>query len=315
MRMASANSIAQSLDNPIPARAGIGLKAQHYAEIAERHPDAIGWLEIHSENYCGAGGPPQNWLHALREYYPVSMHGVGLSLGSAGPLDHKHLRRLYELAERIEPHLVSEHLSWSTANGDYLNDLIPLPYTEESLDVFCRHVDEMQDALKRRILIENPSAYMRYAHSPIPETEYLLAVCARTGCGILLDINNIYVSAHNLGLDAHAYIDAIPAHLVGEIHLGGHHDAEVDGGGILKIDNHGSRVRDDVWALYERAIARFGPKSTLIEWDSDVPELDVLLDEAGRANAILARHTPDGEIALYQDERTENARVPHTHLG
>ena len=223
----------------------------------------------------------------MRADYPISLHGVGLSLGSAGALDLRHLNRLAALENRIKPGLVSEHLSWSIANGDYLNDLIPLPYTEEALDNFSVHVEQMQDALKRRVLIENPSAYMRYEHSTIAETEFLLAVTERTDCGVLLDVNNVFVSAHNLGFDPIRYIDAIPGHLVGEIHLGGHFDAEVDSE-ILKIDDHGSLVREEVWELYAHAILRFGPKPTLIEWDTDVPTLDVLLGEARRANAIMA---------------------------
>ena len=277
---------AKTLDAPIPARAGIGLKAQHYQAIYDRLPTDIEWLEVHSENYFGAGGEALRWLTQLRELFPVSLHGVGLSLGTAGPLDARHLGRLAALESRIEPGQVSEHLSWSIASGDYLNDLIPLPYTIEALDNFCLHVEQMQDALKRPVLIENPSVYMRYNHSIIPETEFLLAVAERAGCGVLLDINNIFVSAHNLRFDPVKYIDAIPGHLVGEIHLGGHFDADVDGE-ILKIDDHGSKVREDVWDLYAHAISRFGPKPTLIEWDSDVPELEVLLGEARRANAIL----------------------------
>ena len=288
--MEHSSPIVPCLENPIPATmppmAGIGLKAQHYQDIAERLPTDIGWLEVHSENYFGRGGAAHKWLHALRAHYPVSLHGVGLSLGSAGALDTRHLDRLKALESRIEPGQVSEHLSWSTANGDYLNDLIPLPYTEEALDNFCQHVEQMQVALKRPVLIENPSVYMRYEHSTIPETEFLLAVAARCGSGILLDVNNVFVSAHNLGFDAAKYIDAIPAPLVGEIHLGGHFDADVDGE-ILKIDDHGSHVRADVWDLYAHTIDRMGPKPTLIEWDTDVPALDVLLGEARRANAIL----------------------------
>lgn len=286
------NPIARDFDAPIPARAGIGLKAQHYQEIKERLPEHIGWLEVHSENYFGSGGEALRWLDTLRHDLPVSIHGVGMSLGSAGPLDARHLDRLKNLVARVEPGQVSEHLSWSTAQGDYLNDLIPLPYTAEALDTFCQHVDQMQDVLNRRVLIENPSAYMRYEHSTMPETEFLLSVATRTGCGILLDVNNVFVSAHNLGLDATAYINAIPGHLVSEIHLGGHFDADV-GGEILKIDDHGSKVRDEVWDLYDHVISRFGPKPTLIEWDSDVPDLDVLIGEAARADAVLDLYTQE----------------------
>lgn len=284
--MASILPITPFADSPIPAAAGIGLKAQHAFEIVERQPCEIGWLEVHSENYFGDGGGALQTLSALRDHFPVSLHGVGLSLGSAGALDARHLDRLAKLDRRIEPGLVSEHLSWSIAGGDYLNDLIPLPYTEEALDNFVLHVEQMQHALNRRVLIENPSAYLRYEHSTIGETDFLLAVAKRSGCGVLLDINNIFVSAHNLAFDPLAYIDAIPGHLVGEIHLGGHCDVDV-GDEILKIDDHGSRVRDEVWDLYAHAIHRFGPKPTLIEWDSNVPELDVLLSEARRANAVL----------------------------
>lgn len=284
--METSTPIAKTLNVPIPARAGIGLKAQHYQDIYDHLPTDIGWLEVHSENYLGQGGEALQWLTQLRDLYPVSLHGVGLSLGTAGPLDTRHLGRLATLETRIEPGQVSEHLSWSIASGDYLNDLIPLPYTDEALDNFCLHVEQMQDSLKRPVLIENPSVYMRYHHSTIPETEFLLEVTERTGCGVLLDINNVFVSAHNLRFDPIKYIDAIPGPLVGEIHLGGHFDANVDGE-ILKIDDHGSLVREEVWDLYAHAISRFGPKPTLIEWDSDVPQLEVLLGEARRANAAM----------------------------
>lgn len=287
--MSSMTNNMSRLKDPVPAPllngVGIGLKAQHYQQLLDQS-QAVGWLEIHSENYLAEGGPSLRWLDALREHYPVSMHGVGLSLGSAGALDGEHLKRLAGLENRIEPAFVSEHLSWSIAQGDYLNDLIALPYTEESLKLFSTHVEQMQDALNRRVLIENPSAYMRYAHATIDEVDFLLEVTRRTGCGILLDVNNVYVSAHNLGFDAVAYLDAIPDGLVGEIHLGGHHDADIDGQ-ILKIDDHGSNVREEVWALYRRTIDRLGPIPTLIEWDSDVPELSVLLSEARRADDIL----------------------------
>lgn len=290
-----ASTIERSFAAPVPASpfAGIGLKPQHAFELLERQPAAIGWLEVHSENYFAAGGQALQTLSAVRADYPISLHGVGLSLGSAGPLDQQHLNRLASLARRIEPVRVSEHLSWSAASGDYLNDLIPLPYTEEALDTFALHVEQMQDALGRQVLIENPSAYLRYEHSTIRETDFLTAVAERTGCGILLDVNNVFVSAHNLGFDARAYLNAIPGDLIGEIHLGGHFDAPMDNGEILKIDDHGSRVRPAVWDLYRHAMRRFGGVATLIEWDSDVPELDVLLDEAQHANAILQDVQPE----------------------
>lgn len=285
--MSFATRCRSGLGDPIPARAGIGLKAAHYRELLETVPD-VGWLEVHSENYLAAGGSPRRWLDRLRERYPVSLHGVGLSLGTAGPLDGRHLRRIADLALRVEPGLMSEHLSWSIADGVFLNDLLPLPYTEESLDVFAAHVLEMQDVLGRTVLIENPSSYMRYAHSTISEVEFLIAVVRRTGCGILLDVNNVHVSAANLGFDAAAYVDAIPAERIGEIHLAGHHVADADGRTLL-IDDHGSRVRPEVWTLYERLIERIGPRPTLIEWDSNIPPLSVLLDEAAHADGVMAR--------------------------
>ena len=281
---------AHHLEDPIPAnalpkRAGIGLKAQHYQQILDTDPD-IGWVEVHSENYMCAGGPTQNWLTAFCERYPVSLHGVGLSLGSAGPLDENHLNRLVDLEHRVEPGRMSEHLSWSIARGDYLNDLIALPYTEESLDIFSTHVIEMQDALKRQVLVENPSSYLQFEHSVIPEPEFLLNVVKRSGCGILLDVNNVFVSAMNHGFDPVSYLDQIPAQLVGEIHLGGHSQTQI-GGRTIRIDDHGSRVCDEVWDLYAHVIKRIGTVPTLIEWDSNIPELDVLLDEAAKADHIL----------------------------
>ncbi|MCW8914396.1 MAG: DUF692 domain-containing protein [Magnetovibrio sp.] len=279
---------AHRLESPIPARAGIGLKAQHYQEILETQPD-IGWLEVHSENYMCQGGPTHNWLMAMRERFPISMHGVGLSLGSAGPLDKNHLGRLRTLEQSLEPGAVSEHLSWSIADGVYLNDLIALPYTEESLDIFCDHVVQMQDTLKRRVLIENPSSYLRYEHSVIPEPEFLLAVAERTDCRILLDVNNVYVSAKNHGFDPIDYINQIPGELVKEIHMAGH-SKTVIGGRTIRVDDHGSPICDAVWDLYNHTIALMGPKPTLIEWDSNIPELGVLLGEAAKADRVLDQH-------------------------
>lgn len=270
---------------PVPARAGIGLRAPHYRELLERRPD-IGWVEVHSENYFGQGGQPHWFLERVRRDYPLSLHGVGLSLGSAGPLDREHLTRLKALVERFEPGLVSEHLSWSSVVGRHFNDLLPLPYTEEALEVFCSHVVETQDFLRRRILIENPSSYVEFRCSTIPEWEFLRAVAERTGCGILLDVNNVYVSAVNHGFDPLHYLAAIPSRAVGEIHLAG-----FDQGEHCLIDTHGKPVADAVWRLYERTVQRLGRMPTLIEWDTDIPALDVLLAEARTADAILeARH-------------------------
>ena len=271
------------------AGVGIGLRARHVDEVIVSHP-AIAWLEVHAENYMG-GGTARHTLEEIRRSYPISVHGVGLSLGSADGLDPRHLSRLKALVEWIEPALVSEHLAWSVAGGAYLNHLLPLPYTEESLLVMCCHVDQTQDALGRRILIENPSAYLRFRHSPIPEPEFLATLAQRTGCGLLCDVNNVQVTAHNLGFDPVAYLDALPAALVEEIHLAGHARNDADGRLIL-IDDHGSPVAPEVWCLYRHAVGCFGSVPTLIEWDTDVPPLAVLVEEGRRAERLLAEVPP-----------------------
>lgn len=272
---------------PIPAKAGIGLRFQHHEAVVETRPD-IAWLEVHTENYMG-GGTPLAYIERIRADYPISLHGVGLSLGSAERLDAAHLARIRRTAERIEPALVSEHLSWSVVSGSYLADLLPLPMTEEALDVVCRHVDQVQAYLRRRILVENPSSYLRYRHSTMPEWEFLAAVAERTGCGLLCDVNNIYVSACNHGWDPLAYLAALPPAAIGEIHLAGHTVRQLEGGQVLRIDDHSSRVIPAVWALYAEALARFGPVPTLIEWDTNIPALDVLIDEAAHATTLLNR--------------------------
>jgi uncharacterized protein (UPF0276 family) len=265
----------------MPAAAGIGLRSPHLAEVLATRP-AIPWLEVHPENYLG-GGPAVRALEALRRDYPISLHAVGLSLGSATGPDPRHLARVRELVQRLAPALVSEHLAWSQVGGAYLNHLLPLPYTEESLAAVCRNVDAVQDALGRPVLVENPSGYLRFRASTIPEAEFLAALAGRTGCGLLCDVNNVHVTACNLGLDPAAYLDALPAGAVGEIHLAGHSVNDADGLPIL-IDDHGSPVADPVWALYERALHRFGPVPSLVEWDTAVPALDVLVAEAQRAD-------------------------------
>ena len=265
----------------VPARAGVGLRAPHYREVLATRPD-VGWFEVHSENYFGDGGQPLHFLERVRAHYPISLHGVGMSLGTAEALDGEHLRRLKALIERIEPGLVSEHLCWSAIGGRHLNDLLPLPYTEEALAVVCAHVDEAQDFLGRQILVENVSSYLRFSHSTIDEWDFVAEVAARTGCGVLLDVNNIYVSACNHGFDARGYLRAIAPRAVGEIHLAGFD--RLDG---LLIDTHGNRVCADVWQLYREAVERCGPVPTLIEWDTDLPALAVLLDEAAIAQNIL----------------------------
>lgn len=272
---------------PILARAGVGLRFRHHHVVAAQRPK-VAWFEVHTENYMGGGSAPA-CLDAIRRDYPISLHGVGLSLGSAEGLNTAHLARVREVVARIEPALVSEHLSWSVAGGTYLGDLLPLPMTQEALAVVCRHVDQTQTYLKRRILVENPSTYLRFAHSTIPEWEFLAEVARRTGCGILCDVNNIFVSASNHGWDALAYLDALSPATIGEIHLAGHSVRQLEQGRTLRIDDHGSRVAPVVWALYQAALQRFGPLPTLIEWDTDVPPLDILMEEAAIAEASLER--------------------------
>jgi len=274
-------------NRPIPPRAGVGLKAQHYRDILETAPD-IGWFEIHAENYMGEGGPPHAYLTAVRERYPLSLHGVGLSIGGAGPLDKDHLARLRALVDRYAPSLFSEHLAWSSHDSIYLNDLLPLPYTEETLATVCDHIDQVQETLGRQMLLENPSTYVAFAETAMTEVAFLREIVRRTGCGLLLDVNNVFVQAANHGFDASAYVDSFPAEHVGEIHLGGHAEDADDDGSALLIDDHGREVADPVWALYAYALARTGPKPTLIEWDNDVPDWQVLFAEAKRADAVIA---------------------------
>ena len=261
---------------------GIGLRAPHYAALLERKP-ALGFVEAHAENYFGEGGAPLAWLERVRAHYPLSLHGVGLSLGSCDPLDQGHLSRLAALVRRFEPVFVSEHLSWSSVGGRHANDLLPLPLTEEAAAHVAARIHEAQDRLGREILVENISSYVRVGHSAMPEWEFVSLVARRAGCRLLLDVNNVWVNAANHAFDADRYLEAIDPALVGEIHLAGFERAS----GVL-IDTHGTPVADEVWGLYARAVARFGRKPTLIEWDNDVPALDVLLAEAARARAIAA---------------------------
>ena len=252
---------------------------------------AIAWLEVHSENYFG-GGSTRSTLRRIRRDYPLSFHGVGLSLGSADGLDTAHLAQLATLVRELQPALVSEHLSWSVVDGTYLADLLPLPMTQEALGVVCRHVAQTQETLGRRILIENPSTYLQCPHSTIPEWEFLAEVVQRTGCGLLCDVNNIYVSAFNHGWNAAAYLRALPSGAIGEIHLAGHSLRTLDSGAQIRIDDHGSCVSVEVWELYRLALRLTGPTPTLIEWDTDVPPLDVLLEEAARADGCLRTTAP-----------------------
>ncbi len=279
-------------NGPIPVCAGIGLKFEHIREIIETTP-AVAWLEVHAENYMSAGGPSIQALEEIRRHYPLSVHGVGLSIGGAEPLDRAHLERLKRLVERFEPGLVSEHLAWCASGGDFLNDLLPLPYNEEALATVIAHVDETQDALGRAILIENPSLYAGVPGSEMTEPAFLNEVARRTGCGLLLDVNNVFVSASNLGFDPCDYLGQLDMGPVGEIHLAGHH-VRPFGDQVLRIDDHGSPVSDDVWALFGRTLQSTGPVPTLIEWDTNVPALGTLLAEAGRAEHALSSISPRG---------------------
>ncbi len=270
----------------LPARPGVGYKPQHFAALlADAGP--VGWLEIHAENYMGSGGRPLAQLRHLAERFPISVHGVGLSIGGEGPLDQDHLQRLKHLCDWLQPASFSEHLAWSTHDGAYLNDLLPLPYTPATLTRVCDHIDRVQTMLGRRMLLENPSVYVAFADSAMAETDFLSEITRRTSCGLLLDVNNVYVSGTNQNYDPVAYLDAFPLDAVGEIHLGGHDEDRDDQGRRLLIDSHGAQVVDPVWALYARVIAKGGACPTLIEWDNDVPDWPVLVAEAGRALAVL----------------------------
>ena len=282
-----ARPIRATKRNSIPAQAGIGLRFQHHQAVLDERPD-VAWLEVHTENYMG-GGSPLAYLDAIRRDYPIALHGVGLSLGSVEGIDLAHLERIRRVIERFEPGLVSEHLSWSVVSGVYLADLLPLPMTEEALDVVCCHVDRTQATLKRQMLIENPSSYLQYQHSTIPEWEFIGTIAARTGCGILCDVNNIYVSSCNHGWNPSAYLAALPAGAIGEIHLAGHTVRQLETGHTVRIDDHSARVAAEVWTLYEEALARFRGRPTLIEWDNNIPPLAVLLEEAAHAGALLQR--------------------------
>ena len=271
----------------LPSRAGIGLKPQHFREVLGTRPD-IGFFEVHAENYMVDGGPFHHFLGRIREHYALSLHGVGLSIGGEGPLDEKHLDRLAALIARYEPASFSEHLAWSSHGGEFLNDLLPVPYDRPTLDRVCRHIDRVQERLQRRMLLENPATYLEFEASTLSETEFLREVLQRTGCGLLLDVNNVYVSCTNHGRDALAYIGELPLDAVGEIHLAGFTRDQDAAGAPLLIDSHGSPVDDAVWQLYSEVITRLGPAPTLLERDNDVPSLATLLAEAGLADQRMA---------------------------
>lgn len=271
---------------PLPDRAGVGYKPQHYSDIlADAGP--VSWLEIHAENYMGDGGRPLAQLRHLAERFPISVHGVGLSIGGEAPLDRDHLSRLKTLCDWVKPASFSEHLAWSSHESAFLNDLLPLPYTDATLTRICDHIDQVQTTLGRRMLLENPSSYLAFETSTYEEPAFLAEVAKRTGCGMLLDVNNIFVSATNLNYDPRRYVDAFPLETVGEIHLGGHDEDADDHGAPLLIDSHGRTVADPVWSLLDYVLDRSGPRPTLVEWDTDVPDWAQLRAEVQRAANAL----------------------------
>ena len=272
----------------LPTTPGVGYKAQHYSAILT-DPAPVGWLEIHAENYMGDGGRPLAQMRHLAQRFPISVHGVGLSIGGEAPLDAAHLERLRRLCDWLNPASFSEHLAWSTHDGAFLNDLLPLPYSDATLARVADHVDQVQQVLGRRMLLENPSSYLGFDESTWTEMDFLAEIARRTGCGLLLDVNNVFVSAVNLGLSAQDYVAAFDMDSVGEIHLGGHDEDADDAGRPLLIDSHGRAVADPVWSLLDKVLSRSGPRPVLIEWDNDVPDWPVLAAEAGRAADALAR--------------------------
>lgn len=271
----------------LPLLAGVGLKAQHGDDILHS-PPGLGFLEVHAENYMVAGGPLHQQLSRLRQNYPLSIHGVGLSIGAEAGLSDQHLQRLCTVLDRYQPESFSEHLAWSTHDGVFLNDLLPMAYTDACLQRVCDHIDQVQSTLNRRMLLENPSTYVEFEASSWDEAEFMAEVIRRTGCGLLLDVNNVYISCVNHGRDILAYLNALPLAAVGEIHLAGFHPDQDSLGQPLLIDSHGSPVAEPVWQLYADVIQRLGPLPTLIEWDNDVPAWPVLWAEAQRANAVMS---------------------------
>ena len=277
---------AQHPHRHLPNRPGVGYKPQHFSDILN-DAGPVAWLEVHAENYMGAGGRPLAQLRHLAERFPLSVHGVGLSIGSEGALDAEHLDRLRHLCAWLNPASFSEHLAWSTHDSHFLNDLLPLPYTSATLNQVVAHIDQVQEVVGRQMLLENPSTYLAFDESDMSEIDFLREVTRRTGCGLLLDVNNVFVSATNQKTDPLSYINDFPLDAVGEIHLGGHDEEEDEHGAPLLIDSHGREVVDPVWALYAHTIEKGGMKPTLIEWDNDVPDWPVLAAEAARADAVL----------------------------
>ncbi len=276
----------------LPAKPGVGYKHIHFSDILEDSGD-VGWLEIHAENYMGQGGRPIAQLQRLRKSFPISCHGVGLSIGGEGPLDDAHLRRLKRLVSWLEPAVFSEHLAWSTHEGSYYNDLLPLPYTRQTLQQVVDHIDEVQDSLQRKMLLENPSTYLEFEESDFGEIEFLREIVSRTGCDLLLDVNNVFVSSTNRGWDPYEYLNSFPLDRVAEIHLGGHEPETDAQGTVVLIDNHAAEVVGPVWDLYAHVIGITGPLPTLIEWDNDIPDWHTLSAEASKANRVLAALGPN----------------------
>ncbi|WP_232539755.1 DUF692 domain-containing protein [Pseudomonas chlororaphis] len=283
----------QATASSLPQRAGLGLKTEHFRQVLREQPD-IGFFEVHAENYMVAGGPFHHYLGLIREQYPLSLHGVGLSIGTEGPLDQQHLKRLAVLIERYQPQSFSEHLAWSSHGPVFLNDLLPLAYDRPTLDRVCEHIDQVQNTLRRPMLLENPATYLEFRQSSMDEAEFIREVIGRTGCGLLLDVNNVYVSCINHRRDPMAYIDALPLHAVGEIHLAGFAEDTDSLGDRLLIDDHGAPIDNAVWALYLRLLERIGPTATLIERDNQVPAFSVLHAEVRQADELLqcARRLP-----------------------
>ncbi len=288
MTLSSLQAVSQAQAPGLPRRAGLGLKHEHFMEVLETSPD-IGFFEVHAENYMVAGGPFHHYLGLIREQYPLSLHGVGLSIGGEGPLDRAHLARLATLIERYQPHSFSEHLAWSSHGTVFLNDLLPLAYDSATLQRVCEHVDQVQSTLKRAMLLENPSTYLQFQRSTLDETDFISEVIRRTGCGLLLDVNNVYVSCINHRRDPLAYLDALPLHAVGEIHLAGFAEDTDSLGDRLLIDDHGAPIDNAVWQLYEKVLTHVGSVATLIERDNRVPAFSVLLAEAQQAEWHLSK--------------------------
>lgn len=282
----SSNSNQDRLRSWLPIQAGLCLKPQHYKDILETLPD-VGWFEVHAENYLGSGGAPLHFLEKIRNHYELSVHGVGLSIGSSQGLDETHLSRVADMVKRFQPASFSEHLAWSTHDNQFYSDLLPVPYNKEVEDVVCDHIDQLQTRLGRRMLLENPSNYLLMENSTQDETQMLNNIVQRTGCGLLLDVNNVFISAHNCGYDAINYISALPLDAVGEIHLAGHATDTAMPNEPLLIDTHDREVADPVWKLYEKTLKLAGPKPTLIEWDASVPDWSVFLQELQQADLIL----------------------------